>query len=93
MSDCKILPGYRTDHSGVLLTLKLQTTDKGRGYWKFNNSLLKHKEFIKIVKDTISEVKNTYLIKEAHDINNAGNSICNSNMDNLNSLNNETDTL
>lgn len=91
VSDCEILPGYRTDHSGVLLTLKLQTTDKGRGYWKFNNSLLKDKEYIKIVKDTISEVKNTYLIKEVQDNNNTGNSMCNSNKDNLNSLNNETD--
>ena len=25
VSDCEILPGYRTDHSGVLLTLKLET--------------------------------------------------------------------
>ena len=60
--DCSILSGYRTDHSGVLLKLKLQENERGRGYWKFNNSLLKDTGYIKIVKDTIIDVKNTYRI-------------------------------
>ena len=58
--DCSILSGYRTDHSGVLLKLKLQENERGRGYWKFNNSLLKDTGYIEIVKETIIDVKNTY---------------------------------
>ena len=46
--DCKVLPGYRTDHSGIIL--KLNQNEKGRSYWKFNNSLLRDTEYIKLVK-------------------------------------------
>ena len=56
-----ITPGYRTDHSGIILDLVFNyNNEHGRGYWKFNNSLLKDQCYIKIVKDTISEVKQTY---------------------------------
>ena len=55
-----IIPGYRTDHSGVTLELTLNENERGRGYWKFNNSLLKDHTYIQIVKDTISDVKQTY---------------------------------
>ena len=56
-----ITPGYRTDHSGITLDLVFNyNNERGRGYWKFNNSLLKDQNYIKIVKDTISEVKQTY---------------------------------
>ena len=56
-----IIPGYRTDHSGIILDLVFNyNNERGRGYWKFNNSLLKDQCYIKIVKDTISEVKQTY---------------------------------
>ena len=58
--DTNINPGYRTDHSSILLKLKIINNERGRGYWKFNNSLLKNKEYIKLVKDTIQEVKDTY---------------------------------
>ncbi|MEW8548783.1 MAG: reverse transcriptase domain-containing protein, partial [Candidatus Thiodiazotropha sp.] len=67
--DCSILSGYRTDHSGVLLKLKLEENDRGRGYWKFNNSLLKDTEYIKKIKDTINDVKNTYKIPRNDDNN------------------------
>ena len=67
-----IIPGYRTDHSGIILKLKLQDNDRGRGYWKFNNSLLKDRHYITIVKDTIEEVKDTYKINE-HDQNGQNN--------------------
>ena len=58
--DTNINPGYRTDHSSILLKLKFINNARGRGYWKFNNSLLKNKDYIKLVKDTIQEVKDTY---------------------------------
>lgn len=64
-----IIPGYRTDHSAILLKLKLQNNERGKGYWKFNNSLLKDKEYIKLVKETINEVKNTYKSKHPDNLN------------------------
>lgn len=39
--DSDIISGYRTDHSAITLKLKFQESDRGKGYWKFNNSLLK----------------------------------------------------
>lgn len=61
-SEAKIIPGYRSDHSGILLELVLNTNERGRGYWKFNNSLLKDQQYVNVVKNTISEVKQTYQI-------------------------------
>ena len=42
------------------MDLTLNKNERGRGYWKFNNSLLKDQNYIKLVKDTISEVIQTY---------------------------------
>ena len=36
---------------------------RGRGYLKFNNTLLKDKDHIKLGKDTIKEVKNKYTVR------------------------------
>ena len=68
--DTNINPGYRTDHSSILLKLKFINNQRGRGYWKFNNSLLKNKDYIKLVKDTIQEVIDTYKTNDEHAINN-----------------------
>ena len=38
---CKIVPWYRTDHS---IATKYFEQGRGKGYWKFNNSLLKDKK-------------------------------------------------
>lgn len=62
--DTEIISGYRTDHNGIILKLKLQEGERGRGYWKFNNSLLKDKNYIDLVKKTIEETKQTYIINE-----------------------------
>ena len=32
--DSDIVPGYRIDHSGIILKIKLQENERGRGYWK-----------------------------------------------------------
>ena len=49
-NDCKIVSGYRTDHSGITLKLKLNQNERGTSYWKFNNSLLKDKDYIQLVR-------------------------------------------
>ena len=36
--DTEIVPGYRTDRSGIILKLKLLNSETGKSYGKFNNS-------------------------------------------------------
>lgn len=67
VTDTKIIPGYRTDHSAIVLEFSFQNNDRGKGYWKFNNSLLKDKNYIALVKETIDEVKNTYKTNNIQD--------------------------
>jgi exonuclease III len=55
-----IVPGYRTDHSAIKLKLDLKKIDRGRGFWKFNNSLLKDQSYIDKVKEIILETKCQY---------------------------------
>jgi exonuclease III len=59
-SETHIIPGYRTDHSGITITLYLNIPKRGKGYWKFNNSLLSEPTYVKKVKDKISELKMQY---------------------------------
>ena len=35
--------------------------ERGKGYWKFNNTILKDAKYIEEVKRTIKEVQNTYI--------------------------------
>ena len=53
--DTSINPGYRSDHSGIYLKIK-----RRRGYWKFNNILLKDKDYVNVVKLQIQETINLY---------------------------------
>ena len=50
VTDSDIVPGYKTDHSDIILKLQLQDLERGRNYWKFNNTLLKDKKYIEGVK-------------------------------------------
>ena len=42
----KILPGYRTDHSQIALEFDIGKFEKGKSYWKFNNSMLKDRKYV-----------------------------------------------
>ena len=57
-----IHPGYRTDHSLVEIEFKLNDHKKGRGFWTFNNSLLKDAAYIEIVNKEIRNAKLQYTI-------------------------------
>ena len=51
----------RSDHSPV--KLKLQTDladDRGRGYWKFNSSLLENNQFVFDMKNKINKISSTF---------------------------------
>ena len=33
VTDSDVIPGYRTDHSAIILKLKFQNNERGRGYY------------------------------------------------------------
>lgn len=61
VENCSIKPGYRSDHSIVLLEIKFNPFTKGCGLWKFNNSLLSDKEYVIKVQETIQSISKQYL--------------------------------
>ena len=61
-SDVKIKPGYRTDHSFVVLTLKTRNMERGPGIWKINNSILQDSEYINLVSETVKKTVFQYAI-------------------------------
>ena len=56
----KISPGYRTDHSMIMLQLNFGKFEKGTTYWKFNNSLLKDVKYVREIKQLIQNIKEQY---------------------------------
>lgn len=51
---------YRSDHSPVILSCKTSDFKKGKGFWKFNNSLLTDNEYVTLIKEEINKVKLQY---------------------------------
>ncbi len=51
-----ITPGIRSDHSMLCLLLDPDSPEKrGKGFWKFNASLLKDKKYVDLVRKSIEE--------------------------------------
>ena len=55
LSDITIKPGYRSDHSFVSLSLKCSEGIRGKGFWKFNISLLENNDYHKLIESVIKE--------------------------------------
>ena len=51
-----ILPACFSDHSPVLLEVDFAKFKRGRGFWKFNNSLLKDTKYVEMIKNLIKKV-------------------------------------
>ena len=59
IDDINIISSYRSDHSSVVLSLILNEFKKGKGTWKFNNSLLKDKMFVEEIKNVYIKLRNS----------------------------------
>ena len=59
---CKHLTPVQSDHSPVNLCLSSlgEGTGRGRGYWKFNNSLIEDKVFVESLKQHIGQLKSLF---------------------------------
>ena len=55
---------YGSDHSLITVDLNFITQERGKGYWKFNNSLLYDPEYVEKVKQTINETVSSYRLPE-----------------------------
>ena len=51
--EANILPGFKTDHSLISLSLSTNTNPRGPGFWKLNSHFLKDLEYINLIKETI----------------------------------------
>ena len=51
----QIIPGFRSDHSAVVLNINLNKTERGKGYWKLNCSHLNNPEYVQKIKNVIKE--------------------------------------
>ena len=58
--DGKIIIPYRSDHNAINIMCNFSDQECGRGYWKFNNSLLKDPSYCTQIKNIIKETKNEY---------------------------------
>ena len=59
---CKFLSPVQSDHSPIVLKISSCTKSdlKGRGYWKFNNSLTEDPLFVESLQDEIKTVSSSF---------------------------------
>ncbi|CAG2212335.1 unnamed protein product [Mytilus edulis] len=56
-----IVPSIKSDHSLIKLTLSGENfSERGPGFWKFNSGLLTDKDYVDIVKNTLSDCDEKY---------------------------------
>lgn len=55
---------YKSDHSSINLTIEFIDQIRGRGSWKFNNSLLYDSEYVSIIKQCITQTLEQYKVSE-----------------------------
>ena len=57
--NCKIKPGFMSDHSIMYICLNLNKIERGKGYFKINNSLILQPEYQEMIRTVIGEVAET----------------------------------
>ncbi len=60
ISSYNILPGLHSDHCILKLNIGINKTIRGKGYWKFNISLLHDPNYINEIKKIIQECEKEY---------------------------------
>ena len=60
MNSCAIKPGYRTDHSFVIIKLCICKFKRGCRLWKLNCSLLKNQDHLILINNLIDNEKLAY---------------------------------
>ena len=60
--NCKISPGYRSDHSIVQFDISFSRFQMGRGVWNFKNSLSENQEYLTLINKVIMQEKIKYAV-------------------------------
>ncbi len=61
VTKCDILPGIHSDHSLLHLIVGVNHTEnRGKGFWKFNSSLIHDSEYVKNLKNIIKQAGDKY---------------------------------
>lgn len=60
ISECQIVPGYRSDHCAISLTLTEPDQERGSYLWKFNESLLCDETYLRTIVQCIENVIEQY---------------------------------
>ena len=60
--ECKSLPSFRSDHKPITISFDFKRVKKGRGFWKFDNSLLLDKDFESLARKEIRLTCAKYLV-------------------------------
>ena len=64
----KILPGFKTDHSAVFISLIAMQSKRGRGMWRMNTQILYETEFLNRMNKSLIEVKDRSEKMESREI-------------------------
>ena len=64
-----ILPALYSDHGPILLEIDFSRFQRGKGFWKFNNSLLGDPTYVQIARKTIKEAVYQYTQRD-YNVNN-----------------------
>ena len=67
VSSANIVPGINSDHSVIDLEIDFSKFNRGRGFWKFNSSLLGDTVYRDLIKTTIKRTTAMYAIIEGND--------------------------
>ena len=51
--DCSLVSFPQSDHRGVVIKIQAEDIERGAGYWKFNNALLKERDYLNLINATI----------------------------------------
>ena len=62
LESCTIESSYRSDHSIIKLKLKFNEFKRGKGLWKFNNSLLYDSAYLETINELITSVMTQYAV-------------------------------
>ena len=62
VKNVKILSKCYSDHNPILLEIDFSKFQRGRGFWKLNNSLLYNPDYVDMIKNTIKHVASQYAI-------------------------------
>ena len=58
--NCLYLNGVQTDHSAFFLGLELFQTDRGKGFWKFNSTILSDITYIQMMNEELCKMEKKY---------------------------------